>query len=63
MPPAAFDNNRSFVKRDKVSICPLRMDDLGLEDEVEVDFDGSPTAFPRENNPQESLAAQTVSHF
>ena len=63
MPLAAFNNNRSFVKRDNVFICPLGMDDLGLEDEVEVDFDGSPTTFPRENDCQESLAAQTVSHF
>ena len=55
-----FNNNRSFVK---VFICPLGMDDLGLEDEVEVDFDGTPPLFPRENDPQESLAGQTVSHF
>ena len=53
-------NNRSPVK---VFICPLGMDDLGLEDEVEVDFDGTPPLFPRENDPQESLAGQTVSHF
>ena len=41
------------------------MDDLGLEDEVEVDFDGTQPqpVFPRENDPQESLAGQTVSHF
>ena len=39
------------------------MDDLGLEDEVEVDFDGSkpPEIFPSKNYPQDSLAEQTVS--
>ena len=47
----------------KVFICPLGMDDLGLEDEVDVDFDGTSQVFPRENDPQESLAGQTVSHF
>ena len=63
MPPAAFKNNRAFVERGKVFICPLGMDDLGLEDELDVDFDGTSPVFPRENDPQESLAGQTVSHF
>ena len=41
------------------------MDDLGLEDEVEVDFDGRkpPVVFPCENEPQDSLAEQTVSYL
>ena len=46
-------------------VCQPGMDDLGLEDEVEVDFDGRqpPAVFPCEDEPQDSLAEQTVSYL
>ena len=51
------------MTKGKSFISPLAMDDLGLEEEVEINFDGTPPAFPRENHPPDSLGQQTVSFF
>ena len=60
-----FDNSIAVLKKGGSFFCPLGMDEIGVEDEVEVDFGETrpPEAFPTENDPQDSLAKQTVSYL